>query len=102
MTEAYLSNHFKEDLEKLPLSEQRRIAEIIDLLEKDPVANSRPSANRDSANSAVREVKISETKIVFRHIPEESAVILTGLHVGTLLSDDQMLYLAQSFHNLAG
>ena len=85
MTEVYLSNHFKEDLEKLPLSEQRRIAEIIDLLEKDPVSNSRPSPNLDSANSACSRSKISETKIVFRHIPEESAVILTSLHVGTLL-----------------
>jgi len=101
MTEVYLSTHFKSDLEMLPHSEQKRIAEIIDLLEKDPIANSHPCLSRDSANSAVREVGTNETRIVFRHIPEESAVILTSLYVGTLLTDDQMFRLAQSFHNVA-
>jgi mRNA-degrading endonuclease RelE of RelBE toxin-antitoxin system len=100
-SEVYLSTHFKNDLEKLPLSEQKRIAEIIDLLEKDPIANSLPVSVGEATNSAVREVRTSQTRIVLRNIPEESAVILTGLYVGTLLSDDQMLQLAQSFHDTA-
>jgi mRNA-degrading endonuclease RelE of RelBE toxin-antitoxin system len=100
-SEVYLSTHFKNDLEKLDLSEQKRIAEIIDLLEEDPIANSHPVSAGEATNSAVREVRTDQTRIVLRHIPEESAVILTGLYVGTLLSDDQMFWLAQSFHDVA-
>jgi mRNA-degrading endonuclease RelE of RelBE toxin-antitoxin system len=100
-SEVYLSAQFKKDLEELPLTEQKQIAEIVDLLEKDAIANSRPVNASDPKTAGVREARKNEVRLLFRYVPEESAVILTGLQVGTALNDRQVLDIAQLVHDIA-
>lgn len=99
--EVYLSTQFKQNLAALPSTQQQWVARALDLLENDPIANSHPIKTDTSANASVRELRADKVRIRFRYVPEESAVILTNLTVGSSLSDDQIQRIAQAFHDLA-
>jgi mRNA-degrading endonuclease RelE of RelBE toxin-antitoxin system len=100
-SEVYISTRFKEDLGNLSPAQQKKVAKILDSLETDPIANSKPVEADAFRSDTQREIQVDGVHIVFRYVPEESAVILTSLRVGESLTDQQIMRFAQTFHDLA-